>query len=1125
MSRAFLRMVGCLLVASLMMLPAIRPAAAQDMATHNRAVQALDDGRFGDALSTLERLIEANPNDAGAYLLRARAYEGRKAYQYALADYRRVLELTPGDPTAMAGVQRMVPLVGTNALDSLDNLKRLLDANPNSLQYRLQYADELYRLARYREAANQYERYLQRTQGPPDIVQRYLISIAGYEGDNERGVLAAEHYLERYPNEDDLYARLGFFRLWQNQRSGAQQAFEQALRLNPGNSEATHGLEQIRDPNAAARLSKYPIDVLTRELKLHPNDDARRFELVDLLAGAGRYHEAKYHLDVLAPRYRKEADWQSRYRNVVARLKAAPGPTSRIDRLTKNLKHNPGDDETRLKLIDALVQFKRYAEAFDHLAVIKDAKGRTLYDKIGASHRWRDLFARVDAGLGKRSLHRIDRYRLHLELHPTDRSTRYALTDALRESGRIAEAYEVLAAHQYFDTQDAAYRQRIQALTETRRQVVADSLTALQAQLSRYPNDLAARRALPAILFRAHQLHEATAAYEALLSQTPSDNVRREYSEMLLQTGAPRAALAQAAILIDHAPDNIEFQRAYALAALDADSIDATADRYLRSSRDDDDVPLILAKAAYDMKHGRLDEADGLIRQADAMGIPAYQTQIDAANLLYSREEERAKQVQARLKLNDARKLVAAKAFSSATTAYASYFETIGKRPRAILKEVALVHTAAGDYEAALGILQALQMQQNEDGIGKEIAKNQFYRKDFAAAAETLTHLIKRHPRDFEIRLLLSDSDRELGQFGTADKLLEQADSTAITSRLVRDRKRLIGAMAGPTGRPQDFAGLVVPTSGGVVASGGGTRFERWSQGIQSQITLPVPAVVTVGLTSHFLRGSERLIRNSPIVRGRINQIFAGAFVDFRPPPPSVKYGYISRLSGRIGLFDYDGGRTAPFGSIRYWHQVPNRFTFSLGGRVTEGSLALWSPAGGAMDLRLTQIDVRTGTASLLPDSFLKVSARVALNLVRAGADTTSAGRTNRGVSAQLDGGLRIFPFTHLGLTYAQIDYRTPTSLYFSPQNYETVDFWLEYEREVARRWYFRLRGSAGAVAHSGGFISKRIEGEWVSRLTRHLSLTLLGSFGQSTRSLSSRLTTLDRYSIASFTGALYWTL
>jgi Flp pilus assembly protein TadD len=72
-------------------------------------VELLEVERPGEALSTLEPLLEDAPDDADVAMAMARAHEMLSHTEFAADLYERVLEIRPGDPDATAGLERTGP--------------------------------------------------------------------------------------------------------------------------------------------------------------------------------------------------------------------------------------------------------------------------------------------------------------------------------------------------------------------------------------------------------------------------------------------------------------------------------------------------------------------------------------------------------------------------------------------------------------------------------------------------------------------------------------------------------------------------------------------------------------------------------------------------------------------------------------------------------------------------------------------------------------------------------------------------------------------------------------------------------------------------------------------------------
>lgn len=1123
---------------------------AQDLVAQERAEDFIEEARYSEAIVLLNEIISAESTDTRPLLLRATAHEGRRDFLSAARDYERVIRINPGSQEAIDGLRRVRTAQGrieqpagnasTQGSANLESLGRLVSLNPENLAYRIRYADALYDSRNFREAARQFGEYLDRTQGTPDVVQRYLISIAAYPGDNDLGEEVADRYTDIYSTNDDLWMRLGYFRIWQGKHSLAQEACEQALMLNPNNQEAKDCLGTSRDPGAVRTVSEYPIDVLYRELEQEPGNDAKRFRLVDLLMDAGRYFEAQQQLNTLASRHRDSPEWTRRYTLVENRLQTLaqeqPQRTEFIvDRLIRQVNASPNNAERRFELTRQFIKYDRFYEAYDQLVILEP--------EYGTTREWVSLFVQADEGLilqqGQSPIYPVDRHTYRLRFNPNDLTTRYQLVDALMaaEPPRYAEALDVLTDPRYADPLDPGYRGRLQAIQETQLRRAQMRVEELEAMVATNPADEASWRELIPLYTILERSDDVIRSYVRVIELRPEDReIRANYVDALRVNGYPEKASEQAGWLADRDPNNPTIQRLYVMTGFALDELDARGEGFLSalmSNRNMKDAELLVEASAYRLRQGDIESAEILLERAEQLDDARYATQIDAMKHLIARETLRREQEEQFAILNEARRLVAARQFDAAIVSYEQYFEVRGKRTRDELLELAGVYAAKEDYEESVSIYQSLLSELYEYDVAKEMAKVQTYRQDWSGALGTLERLQRENPRDYEVLFMKAESMRQLGLYAQARAIYEDAlliveDSPTVEERTVSIdadvRAKLIesGEWTG-----MDFTGLIVPTADATRSRGGGTQYDRWAQGMQTQVTLPINSVLSAGVNSHFISGSRRLVPGSEVVRGRVNQIFGGMYVDLTPPNWQLRDAFTNRISGEVGVYDYEGQRTVMYGNLRYWRQEVGRYKGSVGVRTGEGSIDLWSAGGGQFNLRLTQLDLRGESMTLMPDSVLKARASVAFNVVRDNfGNTASNNETNFGTNIQLEAGYRIIPFTYLGITYYGQHYRSTVDTYFSPRRYQSYDFFLEYEKDLNANTYLRVRGAIGIIARSSGFVGRRFEMDYIKRVADKLSITLRTTMGASTRTLGSGATSfIDQYNTFSFGAAAYWTL
>jgi len=951
-----------------------------------------------------------------------------------------------------------VPVAGAPARD-IDVLGHYVAANPGDFQARRQYADALYDAGRFREAAHQYDVYLQGMQGSPESVHRFLVALASYDGDNARGERVAQRYIAFFPTDADLYMRLGYFRLWQGKYDGAVEAFEQALRLAPGSTEARQGLQATREGRAV-------IDRLT-----------------------------------------------------------TPPPVR-----AANPTEQPLLDERRYRFIEELLAYKRYADAYDQLMLLSERHTET--------QRWLAMYETIDRGLvasaGSTPAYPVDRYTFLLQQHPYDKTLRFRLVDALADAGRIAEAYTVLLDQDYMSPQDTAYVRRL-AMLESERAMLAEGYMAkLEARFANESNDRDVLRELIDAFLAQRRSDEALILYERMLASYPEDSATRlDYAGLLAQNGLFTEAFSQAERLLALDTTDVDYRLLYARLEIASGEITPRSDWYLEThlQRYPEDADALLDRAERELALGNQDEADRHLRRAFAVGAPSDRNRMYAIDARIERAIQRRAVERETQALSEARMLGGLGNVTAAVEAYERYFLVAGRRPRAALVEMAEVHAAAGQYGAAIGILESLQALQYEYALASRIARYRYYIQDHAGAIRDLEAMVARNPRDMEARDLLAQVYDESRRFNQSDSVYhDHVERLALFSRLepIAEERLSQRIMLVEHLLDTDYVGLFVPVSQYIAARGTITRYEHWAQGMLTQVTIPRqphPFVLTAGLISHFQNGTRRLLPDSGRSLERTNQVMVGGIFNLANPARDAS-SFTSRMSLSAGLFDYAGGRTTGFAEITYLNRIAGDYQFSLGLRNTEGATVLWSPAGGQFGLRLTQFEAK-GRKLLLKNDRLSLQGGLAVNAVRGLADSTATGvGDNVGTDLRLEGSYLIVPFTRFGLSYNGINYRDILETYFSPQDYRAYDMWVEYEREFKIDWYIRARATTGLVSYRRDAIAARIESDLIYRIVDQVSVSLSASAGYSVRFLEGTgILRDDRYRMVVFSGSLYWTL
>ncbi|MEL6442896.1 MAG: tetratricopeptide repeat protein [Bacteroidota bacterium] len=1084
------------------------PTALAQTAGLPAAQAAYDAGRYGEAIRLLTDLLIRTPDDAGARFLRAQAYEARRQNAEAAADYERVLALRPGDAEAEVGLQRVRVGTGQTATagdSQLDVFRQQVEGAPANLAYRLQYAEALTDAERYAEASAQYEFYLARAQGTPDVVTRYLVALAAL-GQADKGAAAAEEYLRLYPSNADLHMRLGYFRFWQGDRARARASFDQALALDPSNRDARQGLAELDQAGNA-------IAALERDLARNPNQTAKRYDLAELYLANGRASDAQRVLD---PIRANEAGTPA-FDRLYARAAGSDGPRYRVDDLKRRLDRNPEDDATRFTLVDELLRLERYAEAFDQL--------RELEPRHSDTEEWKLRFEDIDIGLGTSdAVYAIDRYTFRLKVDPADLATRYALADELIQAGRYPEADLVLAGAEPYVVDRQAHEAQVLRLQADQIAMAERQIAALDAERAANPDaDVESSEQLKRALLPPYFVLARTGAladpapviglYEQLLATNPDDTTLRvDYVRFLTMMEQYEMALEQARAVYQIAPDDPQavamYAYAVARAGVNEPQTSQALDNALATHRND--AGLLLAAATYYTAQNDFARAEQYLRQAEATGT-------SPAEIALRRDAMRQREEQ--LALEGARDLYRAGQYQQAASAYDSYFQQTGETPRQAVREQAAAFVNAGDYASAIAALETLQRLEYGDDEQVLIARYRYDSGDYAGAAEAARIASSRRPDRVDARLLMGDAYREAGQFEDAQVAYAGAVQLDPTARpVVAERLALLDRIQGVGGfaNPGQFSLLVVPSAEVITAGGDGSEYRRTAQGVSAQFTLPgvrLPLVLMAGLKTHQFRGTRfappPIGQAAQILAYRANEVNGGAILDLGPRPTQARFGegYTRRITVQGGALTYTGfERTAGFIETRALFQAPGVLQLSVGYRAQEGAFDLWAAGAPDFESRFSQIDVRGATA--LVDSLLRASGQAALLRV-SDTDplrTTGDRRIFGGSSIQGQAGLRLFRTPSggvwIGPRYFRLVYDEERSYFFTPSDeaYQELEGYVEWERNPRGGTYVRTLAAVGTTAPASGFLTTRLEADVVFQLGRTIGLGLNGRFSNSAR-------------------------
>ncbi|MGE5401495.1 MAG: tetratricopeptide repeat protein [Ignavibacteriales bacterium] len=339
-------------------------------ALKSEALKHMQAGRFGEAIDLLNKFVSAYPHLPEGLNLRGFCFEKRGQLGEAVLDYRRALKLAPNNSEIRKNLTRAENTWYPLLYKKIEGHKREIAINPQSAVNYLEIGKCMKDLGKWDEAENWYDEYLKLETASQDEIIRYS-EILAHNNHLVKGEKILKAYTDKFPDDQRLWSRYGFFTMWLGKNKIAVKAFENALAIKPYFKEAQDGLDQAKGKayifewtDTTARYKKnaqpkeYAIDKYYRILKTKPSDNTTRVQLVDELLKVNRLEEAYQQVQILAKTQNGDQKIQALYDSVLAVRESIL--KKRIQDYSARLEKNPSDKEAVLKLAEY------YSDLFDY---------------------------------------------------------------------------------------------------------------------------------------------------------------------------------------------------------------------------------------------------------------------------------------------------------------------------------------------------------------------------------------------------------------------------------------------------------------------------------------------------------------------------------------------------------------------------------------------------------------------------------------------------------------------------------------------------------------------------------------------------------------------------------------
>ncbi len=340
-------------------------------------------GRYGEAIDLLNKYISANPQKADGYNLRGLSFEKRKVYEYAVYDFKSARKLQPKNKQINANLARATAAWHTLLYNNIEGYKREIAIDPSRPINYLKIGKAYKNLGKWGLAEQWYDKYLTMEEASADEIIRYS-EILAKNGHIKKGEPILKRYTEKYPKDQRLWSRYGYFVMWLGKNKTAINAFENALAIRPYFKEALDGLDRakgkpyiysINDTSVRYRNGRivrkrpkrfeYAIDKYYRILKRKPEDNALRFKLINELVKVERFVEAEAQLKILTENGVDPDRVEALTEQVITKKDSVA--QIRIAQYTEKIKTDPTNKKIVLKLANYYAGVSDYDSALEIL--------------------------------------------------------------------------------------------------------------------------------------------------------------------------------------------------------------------------------------------------------------------------------------------------------------------------------------------------------------------------------------------------------------------------------------------------------------------------------------------------------------------------------------------------------------------------------------------------------------------------------------------------------------------------------------------------------------------------------------------------------------------------------------
>jgi Flp pilus assembly protein TadD len=232
------------------------PDALETLATFELATN-----RFNQAVVTISRLIDTNPNVAEYHYMKSRAYAGLGDQEKLAIELDRTLELDSKHFNAKVAVARLA-LVSNDSLvfeNKLAEIKKVAPDSPDVVQLEVAYA---YKEGDHKHAAKLLEGLFKRQPSTNNVIA--LATLMQSVGDVKGAITQLQRWLKKNPNDVEVREQLAQIYGGENQAEDVIYQCREILKVEPDNIVALNNLAWHLtdvDPKQALSYAKRAVEL------------------------------------------------------------------------------------------------------------------------------------------------------------------------------------------------------------------------------------------------------------------------------------------------------------------------------------------------------------------------------------------------------------------------------------------------------------------------------------------------------------------------------------------------------------------------------------------------------------------------------------------------------------------------------------------------------------------------------------------------------------------------------------------------------------------------------------------------------------------------------------------------